>query len=111
MKNKKIIPIKEFNAFLKTITVYEHVIIYENNITKEVIIQTKGIIVKKMAKLNKLSMGDLEAIGKLIDIKLEPIKRKLEEHSAILEKHSAILEKHSAILEKHSLIFTRNNLK
>ena len=48
--------IKEFSSFLKTTTVYEHVKIYEHNIRKEVVIQTKVIIVKKMAKLNKLSI-------------------------------------------------------
>ena len=59
-----------------------------------------------------LTNDDLQAIGTLIDKKLdeklEPIKQTLNEHTQILNDHTKTLNKHSTILQSHSTILNEH---
>ncbi len=63
-----------------------------------------------------LTKNDLQAIGELLDEKLEPVKAEqqvqskiLKEHSGILQEHSGILQEHSEVLKEHSGILKEHS--
>ena len=48
-----------------------------------------------------LTKNDLQAIGELLDEKLEPVKVEQQAQGKILQEHSEILQEHSEILNGH----------
>lgn len=51
-----------------------------------------------------MNTNDLDQISQLLDQKLAPVQKELNQHSKVLNQHSKVLSQHSKVLNQHGKI-------